>query len=290
MRQLLDRAARSVDVGDSSIAREPLVEGAVRSTIGNAYFGLGLYPPAHEQLSRADDLLVQGGAPPEDFLFARNRAIWANAMGGAAVPFHVLEVALHSCEYLLGREHPETVYAADNLAMLYRRHARALTLHRENLEIQRRRFGADHQLALRAASNLVIALGYRESDADLAEADSLARESCEGWMRRYGPDFPETLFGRSERGHVLAMRGKLEEARSVLAPVPDAIARALGPDHFQRSMSSRYYGQALEALGDLDGAAAQYRLSLAILSKGLAGRLDRDRLEAALRAAWPALT
>ena len=62
------------------------------------------------------------------------------------------------------------------------------------------------------------------------------------------------------------------------------MARTLGPDHFQRGTVLRNYGLVLEATGDLDGAEAQYRQSLAILSKGLAGRHDRDQLEAVLHA------
>ena len=159
-----------------------------------------------------------------------------------------------------------------------------MTLLRENLEIQRRRLGIDHQLALRAASQLVIALSYSQTDADLDEAESLARESCEQWVRRYGPEFPETLFALAQRGEILATRGKLEEARSVLAPLPDAYARVFGPDHFQRGTVLRNYGLVLEATGDLDGAEAQYRQSLAIHSKGLSGRLDSEQLEAMLHA------
>ena len=157
-----------------------------------------------------------------------------------------------------------------------------MKLLRENLEIQRRRFGTDHQLALRAASQLVIALQNSQTDADLAEAESLARESSELWVRRYGPEFPETLCALAELGQILATRGKLEEARSVLAPLPDAFARVFGPDHFQRDAVLRNYGVVLEAAGDLNGAVAQYRQSLVIHSKGLAGRRDRDQLEAVL--------
>ncbi len=282
VRQLLDRTAASLAAA-GSVALEPAVEGAVRSTIGNVYLELALYPQAAEQLSRADRLLYQGGAPLEDIIFARNRAIWADAMRGNSV-LNRADRAFKESETRLGREHPETVYAADTLAQLMRRQPRAMTLLRENLEIQRRRLGTDHQLALRAASQLVIALSYSQTDADLDEAESLARESCEQWVRRYGPEFPETLFALAERGEILANRGKLEEARSVLAPLPDATARVLGPDHFQRVAVLRNYGLVLEAMGDLDGALAQYRQSLAILSKRLAGRTDSDQLEAVLHA------
>ena len=281
VRQLLDRAARSVAAAES-VAGEPAVQGAIRSAIGNAYLELGLFSEAAEQLDRAANLLHLGDAPQEDIIFANNRAIWANAMRGRA-PSN-LNHALTEAKARLGREHPETVYAADTWAQLNRGNPMAMTLLRENLEIQRRRLGTDHQLALRAANQLVIALSFSQTDADLDEAESLARESCERWSQRYGPEFPETLNALAQRGEILATRGKLVEARSVLAPLPDAYARTLGPDHFQRGTVLRNYGLVLEATGDLDGAEAQYRQSLAIHSKRLAGRIDNDRLEAVLRA------
>ncbi len=284
VRQLLDRAVKSMDNPESSIAREAGVEGAVRSTIGEAYFGLGLYVEARAQLAKAGDLLWKSGAPPEEIWFARNRANWASAMSGSVPLYSALERTFNTCNALLGREHPETVYAADNLALCLTSSARSLPLLRENLEIQRRQFGPDHQLALRAASNLVIVLSHRQSDADLAEADSLARETSQSWVRAYGPKFPETLFALQEQAFILAVRGKLEEARSILSPLLDVMPRALGPDHFQCCRTAQIYGEVLEALGDLDGALARYRQSLAILSKGIGGRLDRDQFEAALDA------
>ena len=68
VRQLLDRAAKTVAVADS-VAIEPSVKGAVRSTIGNVYLELGLYQEAVEQLSSAMELLSQAGAPLEDVFF-----------------------------------------------------------------------------------------------------------------------------------------------------------------------------------------------------------------------------
>ena len=48
MRELLDRAARTMNAPES-VALDPEVEGAIRSTIGNAYLELGLYrsPPSN---------------------------------------------------------------------------------------------------------------------------------------------------------------------------------------------------------------------------------------------------
>ncbi|MGO9464371.1 MAG: protein kinase domain-containing protein [Isosphaeraceae bacterium] len=282
VRQVLDRAVKSMDLPESSIAGEPSVEGAVRSTIGYAYLGLGVYPEAEKQLRRAYVLLIASDAPMEDVLFARNRALWARALSGRFVILGELDQTLKMAEMYLGREHPETVYAAANLAALYRRIDRAVPLLRENLEIQRRRYGLEHELTLRAASNLVVALRYGRTDAELAEAESLARETGEAWVRRFGPEFPQTLSALQECGMILASRGKMAEARTKLQPIPDAMERVLGPDHYLRATASRDYGWILEATGDLDGAIAQYRQALAILSKGLGGRADRDQHEATL--------
>jgi tetratricopeptide (TPR) repeat protein len=228
--------------------------------------------------------LWQGGAPTEDIIFAKNRSLWAKVMKGDFFGVEAIR-AFEQSESQLGREHPETIYAADTWALVYRQNPRAMTVLRENLEIQRRRFGTDHHLALRAASQLVNALSYGKTDADLAEAESLARESCELWVRRYGLEFPETLTSLAQRGKILASHGKLGEARAVLAPLPDAFARVLGPDHFERGVVLRNYGLVLEATGELDGALAAYRQAIAILTKrlaGLAARPDREQ-EAALR-------
>ena len=231
---------------------------------------------------RAGHLLVEAGAPPEDVIFARNREIWADAMAGSYV-VPAAERAFEESEARLGRDHPETVYAADTWAQVNKGEPRAMVVLRENLEVQRRRLGADHKLALLAASQLVIGLSQSQADADLDEAESLSRESCELWVRRYGPEFPDTLFALAQRGEIQARRWKLEEARSVLAPLPDAYARTFGPDHFQRGQVLRNYGLVLEATGDLEGALAQYRQSLAIYSKNVAARKDRGQLEAMLR-------
>jgi hypothetical protein len=118
--------------------------------------------------------LKQAGAPLEDIIFVQNRDIWADAMRGNSVAAAANQ-AFKESEDRLGREHPETIYAADTWAQLHRRDPKSLPILRENLEIQRPRLGGDHQLALRPASQLVIALSYSQTDADLAEAENMAR-------------------------------------------------------------------------------------------------------------------
>ena len=106
MCQVLDRAVKSMDLPESSIAGEPSVEGAVRSTIGYAYLGLGVYPEAEKQLRRAYVLLIASDAPMEDVLFARNRALWARALSGRFVILGELDQTLKMAEMYLGASTP----------------------------------------------------------------------------------------------------------------------------------------------------------------------------------------
>ncbi len=169
------------------------MEGAVRSTIGNAYLELGLLPQAAEQLSRAQRSPGAGRRPWEDVIFARNRAIWADAMRGKPVSDRADRAFKHS-EERLGREHPETVYAADTLA-----HATRGQPSGDDPPPRESRNPAPPVRESNTSSpcarpaSLSSRLCYSQTDADLDEAESLARESCEQWVRRYGPEFPETL-------------------------------------------------------------------------------------------------
>ena len=141
---------RSLAASESA-ALEPGVEGTVRSTIGNAYLELGLYREAAKQLSQGR-ALIGGRRPPgrnhirqEPRDLGRRHERQRGRAGGGR--------ALKESQARLGREHPETVYAADTWAQLNRGKPRAMELLRENLEIQRRRFGADHKLALLQPAN-----------------------------------------------------------------------------------------------------------------------------------------
>ena len=248
----------------------------------------GALPEAAEQLSKAGQSLATGRRPPGGHHLRPEPRHLGQRHERQLRPSERRTGRSSDSEDRLGREHPETVYAADTWAQLNRGNPGRCRSSARTWRSSAAGSGPTTSSPC-AASQLVIALSYSQTDADVAEAESLARESCELWVRRYGPEFPETLSALAQRGEILATRGKLEEARSVLAPLPDAIARVLGPDHFQRGTVLRNYGLVLEATGDLDGAEAQYRQSLAIHSK----RLCREERHRPARGrcctpAWPA--
>ena len=63
VRQLLDRTAKSLAASES-VALEPGVEGAVRSTIGNVYLELGLYARGRRATAQGQSTLVGSRRPP----------------------------------------------------------------------------------------------------------------------------------------------------------------------------------------------------------------------------------
>ena len=121
VRDVLSRAARTIE---GKFANQPLVEAAIRMTLGHAFSGLGEYRQAEPQYVKA--------------LAIRRR--------------------------VLGGEHPDTLSAMNNVALLYfyqGRYAEAKPLYLKTLEIQRRVLGKEHPNTLTTMDNLACLYGAR---------------------------------------------------------------------------------------------------------------------------------
>ena len=235
----------------------PEVEGAVRSAIGNTYYGLGLYRPARAQLERAVEC-EKGvtNVPPAERIFTRNRLVWViYKLGKASEAPHMMarEVLAQATE-LLGRDHEETVYAADNLAAMLASSG-DFNLYRENLEIQHRFKGPDHLLTIRGSSELLLGHHGQSSDPKLlAEGMEVARGAYEASQRTLAPDLPDSLYVARNYGRYLVRARRYAEAHDVLAPEHERSARVFGPDSLGLAESSVELALAEEGLGHLDAA------------------------------------
>jgi serine/threonine protein kinase len=77
VRELLDKAAGALESSDS-MKDSPEVEGTLRSTIGNTYWGLGSYQRAKEQLEKAIACQErESDTPAFERIFTKNRLCWA---------------------------------------------------------------------------------------------------------------------------------------------------------------------------------------------------------------------
>jgi tetratricopeptide (TPR) repeat protein len=269
VRELLDKAAAAVETSPS-VKQNPEVEGAVRAAIGNAYFGLGLYQRAREELELAvacQDRVPD--VPASERIFSKNRLCWAIYKLGDFDETMAREV-LAQARAALGPDHEETVYAADTLAtitMANGRRREAFALYRENLTTQQRVLGPEHPLTIRAALSLCDGLmsnqqGDRPENLDEALAIMLAtRDACH---HAFKPDNPERLYYENVLGFLYARLGKCVEARDVLAPLREPFLKVFGPDHIDVGLYCENFALAEEGLGHLDAAEALLHRSYAI--------------------------
>jgi len=258
VREILDKAAKAVDQS-SALKANPEVEGAVRSAIGSTYFGLGLYQLAQAHLERAVQCeAASADVPPAELIFTRNRLVWVDykLSKPREVSTRMARDVLAQARELLGPDHEETVYAADNFAAMLASEGN-FDLYRENLEIQRRVQGPEHLLTIRAAHNFSWGIMVNRSTPKLlAEGMEVARWAYEASQRVLAPDLPDALYAARNYGRYLVRAHRYAEAREVLAPEHERSTRVFGPDSLGLAESSVELAIAEEGLGHLDDALA----------------------------------
>jgi serine/threonine-protein kinase len=288
VRELLDKAARAVDTSDA-LKASPGVEGAVRSAIGNTYYGLGIAQRARarEQLERAVKCQERApDVPASEKIFTKNRLCLVIHLTGGGWDERMARQVLSEAREKLGPDHAETVYAANTLASITlgnSNHVEAFRLYRENLATQRRVLGPEHPLTVQAAHHLAEALmsnewGDRPNNLDEALTVMLSARDA---ARRLGPERVQGLEFENSLGFLYARQGKFGEARDVLAPLEKPYLRVLGADH--ENVSGYHFNLALaeEGLGHLDTAEALLRKEYTLRKNAVGERSGSTLLVAA---------
>jgi tetratricopeptide (TPR) repeat protein/tRNA A-37 threonylcarbamoyl transferase component Bud32 len=257
VRELLDKAAGALETSQS-LRDNPEVEGALRSAIGNTYWGLGSYQRAKDQLEKAIACQErESDTPVSERIFRKNRLCWAIYKLGSFDETMARQL-LAQARAELGPDHEETVYAADTLATITlgnSNESEAFALLRENVAIQQRVLGHDHKLTFRAVLNLADALMSNYTGDDprkLDEALSVMLSLRNAAARR--PNHPESLDSEKALGFLYARRGDFAQAREVLAPLQERLERVMGPDHLNTAYWAENMALAEEGLGRLEAA------------------------------------
>jgi tetratricopeptide (TPR) repeat protein len=258
VRELLDKSAAALDT-TQSMTESPEVEGAVRSALGNTYLGLGLYQRAREQLEKAVTCQDRGtNIPASERTFTKNRLCFVRYKLGSFDERPIRQVFAQACAEL-GRDHEETIYAADTLATITlgnKNRNEAFSLYRENLAIQQRLHGPDHLLTIRAALSYADALmanqqGDEPRNLDEALTVMLAARDA---ALRLSPNDTNLLMFEIALGFLYARRGEFTLARQVLAPLQERFQKVLGQDHIEVALYSENLALAEEGLGNLEAA------------------------------------
>ncbi|MFO0888896.1 MAG: serine/threonine-protein kinase [Isosphaeraceae bacterium] len=234
--ELLDRAGKKIE---GRFDKQPLVEAAVRQTIGDTYKSLGNFKAARPHLQRALDLRrgELGTEHPDTLTSMHNLGVLHEMEGdlGLAELFYRDELEIERRVH--GEEHPDTLLAMDRLATAYQNQAKfseAEPLFVKSLEVTRRVQGELHKQTLAAMNNL--ALLYR-LEGKYDEAEPILVKALQGWRRTLGPENPLTLQSINNLAVLYMLRGRLDEAEPLAIEAVATRKRVQGPEHPQTLMS-----------------------------------------------------
>ena len=257
LRTVLDRAAEKID---GRFNGQPLVEAAIRKTIGQTYLELSLCEAAQRQFERALELRRRNqGEEHRDTISAMNDLAWSHRGQG-----HYEEAAnrflktLEMRQRLLGEQHPETLASMDALGQTYRvlrRTEDAERLLQKALETRRRVLGEDHPQTTESMRNL--AIHYRENRRNLGEAEQLLLMALAIQERILGQESVAAISTTHNLAVLYQIQGKYAEAGHLAQSALSIHRRVLGEEHIETLRAMTTLGQVYAAEGN-DTAAEHW--------------------------------
>jgi len=193
------------------------------------------------------------------------------------------ELAQHlylSWSVSLGKDHPNTLHAANNIARcLYGLgdYRGALALNRDTLARRRRVLGDDHHGTLHSASNLARDL---QALGDYHAALALQEETLDRRRRIFGDDHPDTLHSANRLAVALHSLKRYKDARRMHEDILTRSHRIFGDDDPNTLRAASDLAVTLRALGEYDAARAMQEDNLARRSRIL-GEDHRNTLGSA---------
>ena len=234
-----------------AFAGQPVIEAAVRTTLGTTYLHLGEYSPAIEELERAVELRQDHLGPNHpDTIQSRVRLALANRDAGRAeLAIVMLEDTLRLREATLGRDHPDTLGNRANLAIAYRlagRTADAINMHEETIELKALKFGRLHPQTLASRNHLANA--YLDAGRT-ALAITMLEDLVKVKSSIRPPDHLDRINDRNSLAFAYIRGGRAAEAIPLLEDVVNAREAKLGPVHPHTLKSRHNLADACEGAG-----------------------------------------
>jgi non-specific serine/threonine protein kinase/serine/threonine-protein kinase len=235
VREALDRAAAKI--GDR-FPDQPLVEAAIRMTIGVAYI----------------------------------RLYWTG--NGLAVPHLVRALELRRDH--LGPDHPDTLASMERLSVAYQfvgRHREGIDLCQRRLEIGKATLGPDHPETLAFTQSLASA--YHDAGQwDLSVP--LLEQLLDKRRTICGPTHPATLNTMHFLAMNYTEVGRFQESMALHAKVLYSLDAKYGPRHESTIWPRETFAQACQRAGDLDRADQLLREALELIPQRKDSLLRRN--------------
>ncbi len=266
--QAIQAAIKKLDAdgeGEGALKDQPMVDAAVRTTIGNTLKGLGRYAEAEPQLR--ESLSIRRAALPAGHL---NIAVGLSDLSSLLLAQNKLaeaeplfREALEIIRRARPAGHPEIASGLSNLAMLLsaqNKPAEAKSLLREALEIRRSALPPEHPDIALSLNNLATLL-YEDN---LAEAEPLFREALAIRRAAFPAGHPDIVQSMNNLAVLLSQQNKPAEAEPLYREAL-AIRRATLPaQHPSIAIALSNLASEVRALNKPAEAEPLYREALAI--------------------------
>jgi serine/threonine protein kinase len=268
VREAVDRAAKHID---HKFSDQPLVEAAIRESIGLTYEDLGQPDRALPHLRRALDLHLKN-LGPENRVTLGNRSDLTGVLLALAKYTEAekeIRGALEVMRRVLGEEDRFTLITRGRLAAALqeqRKYGEAEKEYRAVLAARERVLGAEHPETLSSRNNLANLL---QAQRRYAEAEKEHRAVLAIRERVLGAEHPATLASRSNLANTLYYRGKPAEAEREHRAVLAIEQRILGPEHPSTVASRTNLANALDDQGKYAEAEQERRAALDVLERRL---------------------
>jgi serine/threonine protein kinase/Tfp pilus assembly protein PilF len=261
VRVMLEPAAAAIA---TQLAGEPLVEAAVRDTLGQCFYLLGRPDLGRPHARRAFELRQRllGDDHSATLDSVEHLSTTLKALGEPAAAESLARDALSRARARLGDDHAQTLRLLNTLAIVVQdrgRYPEAETLLRDALERRRRTLGADDERTIESHSNLAVLLEAqsRYDEAARAFADVLSAR-----RRLLGDDHPDTMIAISNLGWSLMKLDRLTDAETLLGEAEQRRRRVLGIEHPHTLNSVQKLGALRKQQGKYADAEVQYRAAL----------------------------
>ncbi|MCC6930339.1 MAG: tetratricopeptide repeat protein, partial [Gemmatimonadaceae bacterium] len=268
--QVLDQAVK--DIGTQKL--DPEIEGELQHTIGQTFYGLGLYKEAEDHVRRAYALrrasygeLDQRTAQTYSYLVALAEARGAFA---EAESLAVINVAQQRRMPRDQRSANELATALDNLARMVEHQGRldeALAVKLESIALRRTATDSASRVSLPyTLNNLAVALMYR---GEYEKADTLMREALAVEASVHGRKSPN--YGSLLRGYadLHDQMGERATADSIVHESMRVLEASVGPHHTEYLRAVTLLAQLRYTANDMRGTVEAARRVVPEIGKGM---------------------
>jgi tetratricopeptide (TPR) repeat protein/predicted Ser/Thr protein kinase len=269
VRNVLDEAATKVV--DGALQGQPEILAAVRTTLGQTYQALGLYPEAETHLKAALELRQAALGPEHRDVAAslHNLASLLHDRGDGPDAERLYREALRIMRKVPGVEARAVGSVLNDLGLLlYQRGdvTQAEPMYREALDIQRKALGNESSSVATTLNNLGTLV---QAKGDLVAAEALFRESLAIRRKLLGEKHPDVAQTLSNLGALLQARNDLAGAEPLYRESIAIRRKVLGDQHPDLAVSINNLAMMLRARGDIAAAEPLMREALAIWRNAL---------------------